>query len=182
MVLTLNSCPAPDSESRSFVCGKNPYGCSSNGGRELYGTRPKSESVHTQTSSSSYSSPLILGISKLGFDHSTMAAAIEAPSNKIYPDVLLKARQACYEARDSFYACLESSNKKATEIASVGLLYPVDCKKSRVEFEKSCRSSWVKHFDRQYCAKKRVTRLLEDGESRRGPLSLPQTDPFKPRV
>ncbi|KAF7144511.1 hypothetical protein RHSIM_Rhsim04G0128900 [Rhododendron simsii] len=34
-------------------------------------------------------------------------------------------------ARDTFYVCLEKeSNKKPTEIASVGLLYPVDCKKS----------------------------------------------------
>ncbi|GAB4832707.1 hypothetical protein Ancab_006724 [Ancistrocladus abbreviatus] len=101
-------------------------------------------------------------------------------SNSVHTDVLSEARQACYKARDAFYACLErESKKKATEIASVGLLYPVDCKKSRVEFENSCRSSWVKHFDRQYCAKKRVQRLLEDNESRRGPLSLPQTYPPK---
>ncbi|XP_010275773.1 PREDICTED: uncharacterized protein LOC104610718 isoform X2 [Nelumbo nucifera] len=90
-------------------------------------------------------------------------------SDKIHADVLAEARQACYKARNAFYACLEKeSNKKPTEIASVGLLYPVECKKSRAEFEKLCRPTWVKHFDRQYCAKKRVQRLLDKDESRRG--------------
>ncbi|KAA8522883.1 hypothetical protein F0562_009306 [Nyssa sinensis] len=90
---------------------------------------------------------------------------------KVNADVLSEARQARYKARDAFYACLErESNKKATEIASVGLLYPVECKKPRDEFVKQCRPTWVKHFDRQYCAKKRVQRLLDDNESRRGPL------------
>ncbi|KAL9260120.1 hypothetical protein AKJ16_DCAP04465 [Drosera capensis] len=96
-----------------------------------------------------------------------MATAIEAPRDKIYPDVLLAARNSCYKARDTFYECLEGSRNKQTEVASVGLLYPVDCKKARDYFEKSCRSTWVKHFDRQYCAKKRVQRLLEDNSSRR---------------
>ncbi|KAK9275621.1 hypothetical protein L1049_022888 [Liquidambar formosana] len=101
--------------------------------------------------------------------------------DKIHADVLSDARQACYKARDAFYACLEKeSNKKQTEIASVGLLYPAECKQSRAEFVKHCRPSWVKHFDRQHCAKKRVQRLLDDNESRRGPLSLPQPYTFKP--
>ncbi|KAL7193402.1 hypothetical protein ACSBR2_025085 [Camellia fascicularis] len=101
--------------------------------------------------------------------------------DKIHTDVLLEARQACYKARDAFYACLEmESNKKPTEIASVGLLYPVECKKSRDQFVKQCRPTWVKHFDRQYASKKRLQRLLDDSESRRGPLSLPQPYTFKP--
>ncbi|KAL7224229.1 hypothetical protein ACSBR1_025652 [Camellia fascicularis] len=92
--------------------------------------------------------------------------------DKIHTDVLLEARQACYKARDAFYACLEmESNKKPTEIASVGLLYPVECKKSRDQFVKQCRPTWVKHFDRQYASKKRLQRLLDDSESRRGILS-----------
>lgn len=63
---------------------------------------------------------------------------------KIQTDVLLKAREACYKARDTFYACLDKeSNKKPTEIASVGLLYPVECKQSREAFVKHCRASWV---------------------------------------
>ena len=37
----------------------------------------------------------------------------------------------------------------------------------------------MKHFDRQYCSKKRVQRLLDDNESRRGPLLLPQPYTFK---
>ncbi|XP_057967496.1 uncharacterized protein LOC131157396 isoform X2 [Malania oleifera] len=102
-------------------------------------------------------------------------------TDKIHTDVLLQARQTCYKARDAFYACLEKeSNKKPTEIATVGLLYPVECSGSRAEFVKHCRPSWVKHFDRDYCSKKRVRRLLDDNESRRGPLSLPQPYTFKP--
>ncbi|KAK1417172.1 hypothetical protein QVD17_26295 [Tagetes erecta] len=100
--------------------------------------------------------------------------------DKIHKDVLSDARQACYKARDAFYACLESqSHNKPTEIAAVGLLYPVECKKTREIYDKSCRRTWVKHFDRQYCAKKRVQRLLDDNESRRGPMSLPQASTFK---
>ncbi|KAI9125536.1 hypothetical protein K1719_002954 [Acacia pycnantha] len=101
--------------------------------------------------------------------------------DKIHTDVLTKAREACYKARDAFYTCLEKeSDKKPTEIASVGLLYPVECKESRAEFVKHCRTSWVKHFDRQYCQNKRVQRLLDDKGARRGPLMLPQPYTFKP--
>ncbi|XP_058206974.1 uncharacterized protein LOC131320321 [Rhododendron vialii] len=110
-----------------------------------------------------------------------MALEGYAPQNpeKVYTDVLSEARQACYKARDEFYACLErESNKKPTEIATVGLLYPVECKKCRDKFVNQCRSTWVKHFDRQYASKKK--RLLDDNESRRGPLSLPQPYTFKP--
>ncbi|KAM0943432.1 putative cytochrome c oxidase, subunit VIb [Dioscorea sansibarensis] len=72
------------------------------------------------------------------------------------------------QARDAFYACLEKeADKKPTEIATVGLLYPAECKKSRTVFVNSCRPTWVKHFDRQYCAKKRVQRLLDSDEAHR---------------
>ncbi|KAE8126096.1 hypothetical protein FH972_020842 [Carpinus fangiana] len=110
--------------------------------------------------------------------------ALEAYSSRnpdtVHTDVLSEARQACYKARDAFYACLEKeSNKTPTEIASVGLLYPSECKGSRAEFVKHCRASWVKHFDRQYCRNRRVQRLLDDKDSRRGPLTLPQPYTFK---
>lgn len=55
-----------------------------------------------------------------------------------------------HKARDEFYACLErESNKKPTEIATVGLLYPVECKKCRDKFVNQCRPTWVKssNFD-----------------------------------
>ncbi|BAT76195.1 hypothetical protein LR48_Vigan01g245300 [Vigna angularis] len=92
-------------------------------------------------------------------------------SDKIDTAVLTKAREACYKARDAFYACLENeSDKKPTEIASVGLLYPLECKQCRNEYVKQCRSSWVKHFDRQYCQNKRVQTLLDDKGSTRGPF------------
>ncbi|KAL5682395.1 hypothetical protein ACJX0J_008780, partial [Zea mays] len=83
-------------------------------------------------------------------------------------------------ARDAFYACIEKhADKKPTEIATMGLLYPADCKKSRADFVSNCRPTWVKHFDRQYCAKKRVQRLLDGDGDRRGPMSLPQPYTFK---
>ncbi|XWS72622.1 hypothetical protein CRYUN_Cryun02cG0055800 [Craigia yunnanensis] len=67
--------------------------------------------------------------------------------DEIRTDVLLKARQACYKARDAFYSCLEKqSDKKPTEIASVGLLYPTECKRFRDEFVKDCRASWVTNY------------------------------------
>lgn len=63
---------------------------------------------------------------------------------KTYPTCILSRIFDTHKARDAFYACLEmESNKKPTEIATVGLLYPVECKNSRVEFEKHCRPSWV---------------------------------------
>ncbi|WJX91280.1 hypothetical protein P8452_73082 [Trifolium repens] len=106
-----------------------------------------------------------------------MAVEAYAAENddKIHSDVLTKARESCYKARDAFYSCIEKEcDKKPTEIASVGLLYPKECKKSRDQFVNQCRSSWVKHFDRQYCQNKRAQqRLLDDKGSRRGPLSLP---------
>uniref|UniRef100_A0A0E0EM13 Cytochrome c oxidase assembly factor 6 n=1 Tax=Oryza meridionalis TaxID=40149 RepID=A0A0E0EM13_9ORYZ len=98
----------------------------------------------------------------------------------VMADVLSKGREACYKARDAFYTCVEKhADKKPTEIATMGLLYPADCKKSRANFVNSCRPSWVKHFDRQYSAKKRVQRLLDGGDDRRGPISLPQPYTFK---
>ncbi|QCD80519.1 Cytochrome c oxidase [Vigna unguiculata] len=77
------------------------------------------------------------------------------------------------KARDAFYACLKKeSDKNPTEIASVGLLYPLECKQCRNEYVKQCRSSWVKHFDRQYCQNKRVQTLLDDKGSTRGPSNI----------
>ncbi|XP_068464206.1 uncharacterized protein [Phaseolus vulgaris] len=103
-----------------------------------------------------------------------------AKSDKIHTDVLTKAREACYKGRDAFYACLEKeSDKKPTEIASMGLLYPLECKQLRNEYVKQCRSSWVKHFDKQYCQNKRVQTLLNDKGSTRG-LLLPHLYTFKP--
>ncbi|GMN56951.1 hypothetical protein TIFTF001_026068 [Ficus carica] len=74
-----------------------------------------------------------------------MSAETYAPRQptEIHTDVLSEARRACYKARDAFYACLEKeSDKKPTEIASVGLLYPPECKASRAKYLKMCRSSW----------------------------------------
>ncbi|WCJ29918.1 Cytochrome c oxidase subunit Vib family protein [Euphorbia peplus] len=97
-----------------------------------------------------------------------METYVSRNSDEIHADVLFKSREACYKARDAFYDCMEkNAGKKPTELASVGLLYPADCKTSRAEFERSCRASWVKHFDRLYCKNKRVQRLLDDKDARR---------------
>ncbi|PHT73726.1 hypothetical protein T459_24511 [Capsicum annuum] len=64
-------------------------------------------------------------------------------TDKIHTDVLSQARTSCYKARDAFYSCMEKeSSKKPTEIATVGLLYPVECKKTREEYVKQCRPTW----------------------------------------
>ncbi|XP_024403084.1 uncharacterized protein [Physcomitrium patens] len=91
--------------------------------------------------------------------------------------VLAAGRDACYKARDAFFRCVEadSGHTTPTEIASVGLLYPKQCKSARAFYEQNCRSTWVKHFDRQFCAKKRVKRLLDTGDRARGPINLPAT-------
>lgn len=35
------------------------------------------------------------------------------------------------------------ADKRPTEIATMGLLYPADCKKSRANFVSNCRPTWV---------------------------------------
>ncbi|KAJ4761230.1 hypothetical protein LUZ62_071605 [Rhynchospora pubera] len=101
---------------------------------------------------------------------------------EVMAEVLSKGRDSCYKARDAFYACLEkAADKKPSEVATGGLLFPSHCNHSRALYVSSCRPSWVRHFDRQYCAKKRVHRLLDsdDDDSRRGPMTLPQPSTFK---
>lgn len=90
-------------------------------------------------------------------------------------DVLAAGRAACYKARDAFFKCVEADcgHTTPTEIASAGLLYPAQCKSARAFYEQNCRSTWVKHFDRQFGAKKKVKRLLDIGDQARGPINLP---------
>ncbi|KAG0557248.1 hypothetical protein M758_11G108900 [Ceratodon purpureus] len=106
-----------------------------------------------------------------------MAGANSATENQphVEKDVLAAGRASCYKARDAFFNCVEadSGHTTPTEVASVGLLYPSQCKPARAFFEENCRSTWVKHFDRQYSAKKRVKRLLDAGDQNRGPITLP---------
>lgn len=49
------------------------------------------------------------------------------------------------QARDAFFKCVEadSGHTTPTEIASVGLLYPAQCKSARAFYEQNCRSTWV---------------------------------------
>ncbi|KAJ1700368.1 hypothetical protein LUZ63_000147 [Rhynchospora breviuscula] len=109
-----------------------------------------------------------------------MMALAGMQDGEVMADVLSKGRDTCYKARDAFYACLEKEvDKKPTEVATGGLLFPSHCNKSRAVYVSSCRPSWVRHFDRQYCAKKRVQRLLDSDDSRRGPMTLPQPSTFK---
>ncbi|KAG0472321.1 hypothetical protein HPP92_016867 [Vanilla planifolia] len=99
----------------------------------------------------------------------------------VMEDVLAKGRESCYKARDAFYACLEKeADKKPTELASVGLLYPGECKKSREEFVKSCRPTWVKHFDRQYCVKREFRDFLMVTTPAKDPFRSPSLTPLSP--
>ncbi|XP_078436233.1 cytochrome c oxidase, subunit Vib family protein [Wolffia australiana] len=108
-----------------------------------------------------------------------MGGDAEIPG-KIYPDVLSEARNACYKARDAFYACIEKEvGKNYTECGYAGLLYPAECSQSRSEYTRMCRPAWVKHFDKLVATNTKVKRLLDDGDSRKGPISLPQPFTFK---
>ncbi|KAG0563486.1 hypothetical protein KC19_8G035000 [Ceratodon purpureus] len=104
-----------------------------------------------------------------------MDSGNSAAQPHVEKDVLAAGRTACYKARDAFFKCVEadSGHTTPTEIASVGLLYPAQCKPARAFYEQNCRSTWVKHFDRQYCRQKRTNRLLDIGERARGPINLP---------
>ncbi|KAJ6914349.1 cytochrome c oxidase assembly factor 6-like [Populus alba x Populus x berolinensis] len=88
--------------------------------------------------------------------------------DKIHTDVLSQSRQACCKARDAFCACLEKeSDKKPTEIGSVGLQYPAECKDQGLSLRRTA----------DLLGDKTAQRLLEDKEIRRG---LPQPYTFKP--
>ncbi|KAJ7540218.1 hypothetical protein O6H91_10G005700 [Diphasiastrum complanatum] len=107
-----------------------------------------------------------------------MADQLQQVEGQVETDVLAAGRSACYKVRDQFYECIEKTKSTPTEVASVGLLYPKECKSSRIEYEKKCRPTWIKHFDRLYCGKKRVRRLLDKDGGRGGPISLPQRSTF----
>ncbi|KAG9142207.1 hypothetical protein Leryth_007638 [Lithospermum erythrorhizon] len=63
--------------------------------------------------------------------------------NNIHTDVLSQARISCYQARDAFYRCLEKeANKAATEIGTVGLMYPKECQITRDQYVNQCRPTW----------------------------------------
>ncbi len=51
----------------------------------------------------------------------------------------------CFQARDAFFRCVEADagHTTPTEVASVGLLYPSQCKTLRANYEQLCRSTWV---------------------------------------
>ncbi|KAK9839979.1 hypothetical protein WJX74_001425 [Apatococcus lobatus] len=67
--------------------------------------------------------------------------------------VLKQARQDCYQAKDSFYSCLDSTGKPFTAGTA-----PEGCQKQRSDFEAACKSSWVSHFDK---LKDKDTRLIQ---------------------
>ncbi|KAL6576467.1 hypothetical protein OROHE_000248 [Orobanche hederae] len=65
-------------------------------------------------------------------------------------------------------ALLQERIKQETHGNCVGRdALPSRVQENREVYVKQCRPTWVKHFDRQYYAKKRVQRLLDDNESRR---------------
>ncbi|KAI3943109.1 hypothetical protein MKW92_014457 [Papaver armeniacum] len=96
----------------------------------------------------------------------------------------------CYQnltkARDAFYSCIEKgSNKKPTETPPSVFSIQLNTKNLGLNMFKlqtylGNSKAWVKHFDRQYREKKKVQRLLDNDDSRRGPMSLPKPITSKP--
>ncbi|XP_037081987.1 cytochrome c oxidase assembly factor 6 homolog [Pollicipes pollicipes] len=62
------------------------------------------------------------------------------------------ARQVCWDARDQFWACLDTHGEDATP-----------CKHLRQLYEKGCPSSWVKHFDRKRSYLKFKDKIQNEG-------------------
>ncbi|KAM9613022.1 cytochrome c oxidase assembly factor 6 homolog isoform 1-T1 [Trichechus inunguis] len=50
----------------------------------------------------------------------------------------MKERQACWEARDEYWKCLDERTEDASQ-----------CKKLRSSFESSCPQQWIKYFDKR---------------------------------
>jgi hypothetical protein len=75
----------------------------------------------------------------------SMASLQEKGVSGVEKDVLASGRNACYKARDAFFRCVEADagHTTPTEVASVGLLYPSQCKTLRANYEQLCRSTWV---------------------------------------
>ena len=48
-------------------------------------------------------------------------------------------RQACWKARDDFWACLKKNQDDTTK-----------CQSERSPYEEHCPPTWVIHFDRKY--------------------------------
>ncbi|KAM4772672.1 cytochrome c oxidase assembly factor 6 homolog isoform 1-T2 [Rhinophrynus dorsalis] len=49
-----------------------------------------------------------------------------------------KERQACWNARDAFWKCMEDNNEEISK-----------CQKARHCFESNCPQQWIKYFDRR---------------------------------
>lgn len=57
-------------------------------------------------------------------------------NHKLFPDK--EARYACWNSRDSFWACVDKKGESDTACSSL-----------RAKFEELCPATWVKHFDRK---------------------------------
>ncbi|KAG8438585.1 hypothetical protein GDO86_004955 [Hymenochirus boettgeri] len=49
-----------------------------------------------------------------------------------------KERQACWDARDGYWRCLDSNDDNVSK-----------CQELRQRFESSCPQQWLKHFDKK---------------------------------
>jgi cytochrome c oxidase assembly factor 6 len=57
--------------------------------------------------------------------------------------VLKQSRQACHQARNAFFACIEGLGLEF----ALDLPVPDRCSGTRAAYEAACRDSWVTHFD-----------------------------------
>ena len=62
-------------------------------------------------------------------------------------------REACYESRDKYFACLERLNKRTTTNSEIGgsatTSTSSSCETLLSEYTKSCPESWRTYFNKQ---------------------------------
>ncbi|KAF0312924.1 Cytochrome c oxidase assembly factor 6 [Amphibalanus amphitrite] len=81
------------------------------------------------------------------------------------------ARQACWDARDQFWACLDANAENAAP-----------CSHLRELYEKGCPSQWVKHFNRKRSYEKFKDKIQNQGSlTAPVPAVLDSSSPVTPR-
>lgn len=64
-------------------------------------------------------------------------------------------RQACWDARDTFWKCLDATGQPPDESKCVDL---------RKKYAEMCPPTWVTHFDRKYQYEKFKAKMMEVGK------------------
>ncbi|KZM27338.1 cytochrome-c oxidase [Ascochyta rabiei] len=111
--------------------------------------------------------PWSSGSSDEGGVKKTAGGAFESPSRT--------NRKKCYEARDTFFECLDKNNildsintKSGREKAETF------CSQFDKEFEKNCAHSWVEYFKKQRVVNYQKEQTIKRLESQGGEITAPQ--------